>query len=215
MRIAGEHVVAAPREQVWAALQDPEVLVRTIPGCVQLEAVGGDAYAMTVEAGVASIKGLYTGSVGLADQVPGESYTLRASGQGAPGTVDATARITLEEEGDGTTRVAYDCDALVGGTIGGVGQRVLSGVAKRTAGEFFSAVEAHLLGAVVAVEAAPTGTRGVEAEAAPGAPATGQVFRAPARPAPTAPNPLWLLAAALAGAAIALAGVALGRRTAP
>lgn len=210
MKIAGVHDVAAPREQVWRALQDPEVLVRTIPGCVRLERVDDDAYRMTVEAGVASIRGVYTGSVALSDQVPDEAYTLRASGQGAPGTVDATARVTLDENGDGTTRVRYDCDAVVGGTIGGVGQRMVSSVARRTAGEFFEAVETHLTGAVPAeVPAEAPGP--AEAPAPAGAP--GEVFRAPPRPAAAAPHPLWLLAAALAGAAIALAGVALGRRS--
>jgi hypothetical protein len=209
MKIAGVHDVAAPRGAVWAALQDPEVLVRTIPGCVSLERVGDDDYRMSVEAGVASIRGTYTGSVSLGEFVHGEAYTLRARGQGAPGTVDATTRITLAENGSGGTQVAYECDAVVGGTVGGVGQRVISGVAKRTAGEFFSAVEAHLAGvpspalAAVAPHEAAVSSAGV----------VGEVFRAPPRPAPSVPEPLWLLAAAALGALAALAGVALGRRT--
>lgn len=222
MKIAGVHDVAAPKEQVWAALQDPEVLVRTIPGCVSLERVGEDAYRMTVSAGVASIKGTYTGSVSLEDVVGGEAYTMRARGQGAPGTVDATTRITLADNGDGSTRVAYDCDAVIGGTVGGVGQRVLSGVAKRTAGEFFSAVEAHLSGALPAEVTVPAGieiaagaVEGVQG-AGPFAPPDGEraraYYRAPPRPEAVPAGPFWLLAAAVVGAAIALAGVALGRR---
>ncbi|WP_101784385.1 SRPBCC family protein [Nonomuraea indica] len=143
MNVAGSAVIGADRDRVWAALQDPAVLVRTIPGCERLEESGPDTYRMTVNAGVASVKGVYQGEVALAEPQPPERFVLRARGQGAPGTVDATVRIRLSEV-DGGTRVDYDADAVVGGPIGGVGQRMLGSVARRTAGEFFSAVEHHL-----------------------------------------------------------------------
>jgi carbon monoxide dehydrogenase subunit G len=146
VKIAGSAVLHAPAEQVWAALNDPAVLVRTIPGCQQLEAVGQDAYAMTVAAGVASIKGVYQGKVALHDQQPPGSFRLTASGAGAPGTVSADVLVSLVDAGDGTTRLDYDADAVVGGMVGGVGQRMLTGVAKKTAGEFFSAVDKVLAG---------------------------------------------------------------------
>ena len=152
MKVTGSATLHAPREKVWAALQDPSVLVRTIPGCQQLEEVGPDAYRMTIMAGVASIKGTYTGDVALTDPDEPTAFTLRASGAGAPGTVSADVRVTLSEAGDGT-RLDYDADAIVGGMIGGVGQRVLSGVAKKTAGEFFSAVDDVLTGKAPAVPA--------------------------------------------------------------
>lgn len=101
VKVAGSAVLGIDRDRVWAALQDPEVLVRTIPGCERLEANGPDTYRMTVQAGVAAIKGLYHGEVGLAEPSPPESFVLRARGQGAPGTVDATVRIRLSEEGAG------------------------------------------------------------------------------------------------------------------
>ena len=126
MKVTGSATLHAPREKVWAALQDPAVLVRTIPGCQQLEEVGPDAYRMTILAGVASIKGAYTGDVALTDPDEPTAFTLRASGAGAPGTVSADVRVTLSEAGDGT-RLDYDADAIVGGMIGGVGQRVLTG----------------------------------------------------------------------------------------
>ncbi len=147
MKIAGTAVLHAPSDRVWAALNDPAVLVRTIPGCTRLEAAGPDSWTMTVTAGVASIKGVYTGSVSLHDQQPPGSFRLRASGAGAPGTVDADVLVQLEPAPDGGTRLSYDADAVVGGMVGGVGQRMLIGVAKRTAGEFFSAVDAVLDGA--------------------------------------------------------------------
>jgi carbon monoxide dehydrogenase subunit G len=136
-------MIGVERHRVWDALQDPAVLVRTIPGCERLEETGPDTYRMTVTAGVASIKGVYQGEVSLAEPSEPESFVLRARGQGAPGTVEATVLVRLSEVDEGT-RVDYDADAVIGGMIGGVGQRMLGSVAKRTAGEFFAAVEDHL-----------------------------------------------------------------------
>ncbi|MGW4404527.1 SRPBCC family protein [Nonomuraea sp. NPDC004702] len=204
MKVAGSAVIGVQRDRVWAALQDPAVLVRTIPGCERLEETGPDTYRMTVNAGVASIKGVYQGEVALAEPRAPESFTLRARGQGAPGTVEATVLVRLSEI-DGGTRVDYDADAVIGGMIGGVGQRMLGSVAKRTAGEFFSAVEGHL-SAPPPIPAAQTAPE-TALEAAPAAPAVYE--RPPARPAE--PRPWALLAAFGMGAAAALAGVAVGR----
>lgn len=207
MKVAGEAVLHAPVDRVWDALIDPAVLVRTIPGCQQLEAVADDEYRMTVTAGVASIKGTYLGSVRLTDQQPPSSFVLRAAGSGAPGTVQADVLVTLTDDGQGGTRLTYDADAVVGGTVGGVGQRMLAGVARRTAGEFFRAVDDVLSGSTVVDAAIPADDPSV-AELKP------SVFTRPA--GPTGPAALVgirpLALAAAAGAAIALAGVALGAR---
>jgi hypothetical protein len=175
VKVTGSATLHAPREQVWTALNDPAVLVRTIPGCQQLEEVGPDRYRMTLTAGVASIKGSYQGDVALTDQEQPGAFTLKASGAGAPGTVSADVRVTLTEDGSGGTRLDYDADAIVGGMIGGVGQRVLTGVAKKTAGEFFSAVDDVLTGKAPAVPA----PRAEPGELAGAAPAPG-VYTAPA-----------------------------------
>ena len=146
MRIAGNATLHAPVEAVYAALQDPAVLVRTIPGCERLEQVGEDAYQMTVTAGVASVRGTYAGDVRLTDQHAPHSFVMQASGSGTPGTVSADVTVDLSPADNGTTQLTYDADATVGGMIGGVGQRLLSTVAKRTAGEFFTAVDQVLTG---------------------------------------------------------------------
>src|SRR6187551_630754 len=127
MKITGEATVAAPVERVWWALNDPSVLVRTIPGCLQLEETGPDAYRMTVTAGVAAIKGTYDGEVRITDQQEPDRFVLHASGAGAPGTVSADVVVTLVSDGD-ATRLAYDADAVVGGVLGGVGQRMIASV---------------------------------------------------------------------------------------
>lgn len=222
MKVSGTATLNAPADAVWEALNDPAVLVRTIPGCEQLETVGPDKYRMTVTAGVASIKGTYLGDVELADHVPPGAFTLKASGTGAPGTVQADVRVTLVENDDGTTQLTYDADAIVGGAVGGVGQRVLTGVAKKTAGEFFRAVDAHLTGAEALAPApagpgvAPATAPGTAPATAPGAAAAPTVFTRPAAPAGTAAglDVRGQLPGALVGAAIALLGVLVGWRIA-
>ncbi|MGP3956567.1 SRPBCC family protein [Nonomuraea sp. 3N208] len=222
MKVAGSAVIGVQRNQVWAALQDPAVLVRTIPGCERLEECGPDTYRMTVNAGVASIKGVYQGEVALADPLAPESFTLKARGQGAPGTVDATVQVRLSEI-DGGTRVDYDADAVIGGTIGGVGQRMLGSVAKRTAGEFFAAVEEHLCApavpapglasdadrAAVPASAVPGALAGERTGAVGEAGAVGAVYeRPPKRHTETRP---WVMLASFGmGAGIALTSVAIG-----
>jgi hypothetical protein len=214
MKVNGTATLNATSDRVWAALNDPAVLVRTIPGCEQLETVGQDSYRMTVTAGVASIKGTYLGDVRLTDPEPPNAFTLKASGAGAPGTVSADVRVTLADQGDGTTLLTYVADAVVGGPVGGVGQRVLSGVAKKTAGEFFQAVDAVLLEHLT--PATPPSTDGsVTTVAEPAGAAT--VFQRPTGGAVTGSAGSGVhvdlrsqLTGALVGAAIALVGVWLG-----
>ncbi|HEV7897689.1 MAG TPA: carbon monoxide dehydrogenase subunit G, partial [Planosporangium sp.] len=110
MKITGEATLHAPVAKVYAALIDPAVLVRTIPGCHRLERIGADAYRMTVTAGVAAIKGAYAGEVVLADQLPPHAFVLKASGAGSAGTVSAEAHVRLADAGNQTTTLTYDAD---------------------------------------------------------------------------------------------------------
>jgi carbon monoxide dehydrogenase subunit G len=202
MRISGESTVQAPPDQVWAALLDPAVLVRTIPGCERLEATGEHAYAMTVTAGVAAIRGTYSGTCSLRDLRPHESLVLSAQGAGAPGTIGADVDVRFADNGDGTTRVSYEAEAVVGGTVAGVGQRMLGSVSRRMADEFFGNVERALAGGGEAVPEQRA------ASAAGAAPEVGAVFTAPPRP----PGPVSrdFLAGLAVGAGLVTLGVALG-----
>jgi uncharacterized protein len=214
MRIAGNATLHAPVETVYAALRDPRVLVRTIPGCERLEQVGEDAYQMTVTAGVASVRGTYAGDVRLTDQRAPHGFVLRASGSGAPGTVSADVTVELSPGENGTTELTYDADAVVGGMIGGVGQRLLTGVAKRTAGDFFTAVDQVLTGEVeeaVPGDGAPLtgiGEAGAPARAAAGG-AGPRVYSAPARRPAALPGGEFAAGVVL-GAAAALLGALVG-----
>ena len=155
MNLDGSAVLHADPERVWSVITDPAVLARTIPGCESLEQVGDDSYRMNVSVGVGAIRGTYAGEVHLTDQQRPSSYVMHASGAGAPGQVRATVTINLEPNGEGTT-LTYSADAVVGGPVAGVGQRMMTGVAKRMAGQFFKAIDAELTGEVVPIAAAPS-----------------------------------------------------------
>jgi carbon monoxide dehydrogenase subunit G len=206
MKITGHNSIPFPVEKVWDALLDPAILVRTIPGCERLETTGEHTYDMTVTAGVASIRGTYAGTCVLSDLVPHESLVMRLQGAGAPGTIDATVRVTFSEA-DGQTTVAYDADAVVGGMVGGVGQRMLGSVSKRMAKEFFDNV-----GNAIASTGVPAGD-GREPDwsiqtSPEGAPSsTPGVYTAPPRPAD--PQQEFLKGIAV-GAGLVLLGVLAG-----
>jgi len=136
MKIEGSHDVPAPRQKVWDAFLDPRQLQKAIPGCEKLEAVGADEFKATLKIGVAAVKGTFEGKVRLSDRKPPESYRLAAEGSGGPGFLKADTLITLSEIAGGT-RVAYSADVQVGGLIAGVGQRMLGGVSKMMADQFF------------------------------------------------------------------------------
>ncbi|MGO8957628.1 MAG: SRPBCC family protein [Streptosporangiaceae bacterium] len=214
MRITGVATMHAPAGRVWAALNNPNVLVATIPGCERLEPAGPDSYRFTVAAAVASIEGIYTGEVSRSQQQEPSSFVLTGSGAGGPGTVSASVLVRLAGTADGTTELSYDADAAISGLIAGVGQRMLSSVARRMAGEFFSSVDEVLVGeGVVVGQAAALEAPGpVPAPAVP-APAVPRPSAdlAPARP-PAAPTAAGFVRGVLVGAAVAIAGVAVGRQ---
>ena len=215
MNLDGSAVLHADPEKVWSVITDPAVLARTIPGCESLEQVGEDSYRMNVSVGVGAIRGTYAGEVHLTDQQRPKSYVMHASGAGAPGQVRATVTINLESDGNGTT-LTYSADAVVGGPVAGVGQRMITGVAKRMAGQFFSAIDAELTGEIVPIGTAPSAAAASDtAPVAAGAPAvSGRTFTGKA---PTAAGPLGgdvqsLLLGAAGGAVLTLLGVLVGYR---
>ena len=135
MRVEVAHVLAQPRDRVWDALLDPAVLARVMPGVQKFE----------VKLGVPAVRGSYSGSVQIVDKQPPNSYRLRGEGKGGPGWARGEVLMTLVAEGSGT-RVIANGQAQIGGTIAGVGQRMMEGVAKAMAREFFASVERELQG---------------------------------------------------------------------
>ncbi|WGW12386.1 carbon monoxide dehydrogenase subunit G [Saxibacter everestensis] len=220
MKIAGSANLSAPPAEVFDALQDPKVLAASIPGVQTLQRVSDDHYKLKVTAGVASIKGSYDGEVTLSEQERPESFVLTASGAGAPGTIKAIVNVRLAEE-DGGTLLSYDADAVVGGMVGGVGQRMITAVAKKMAAVFFTTVD-HVMADGIPEPVDPETTGSAGASSAPAASGTSSET-ASARATRTS-NPrtalsgltaasagtTGFLAGAVTGATIALAGVLVG-----
>jgi uncharacterized protein len=212
VNLDGSAVLHASPEEVWTALTDPAVLARTIPGCLALERVGEDSYRMDVAVGVGAVKGTYAGEVHLTDQERPKSYVMHASGAGAPGQVRATVTIELAPDGDSSTVLTYSADAVVGGPVAGVGQRMITGVAKRMAAQFFTAVDAELAGAGVPTETRPMAAAVSTTDAEAPAPPQPQVFTGRAG-VPAGTSDLRTLAVGAAGGALlTLIGVLVGYR---
>ena len=144
MNLSGTYQLKIPRQQVWEALNDPEVLRQCTPGCKEMRPTGDDSYDVLMEIGVGSVKGRYTGKIQISDRVPGEQYKLAVTGKGSAGFVNAEGLIQLIDEGD-ETRIEYSGQAHVGGPVAGVGQRIMEGAAKFLVGQFFKGVEAAVL----------------------------------------------------------------------
>jgi carbon monoxide dehydrogenase subunit G len=206
MKISGSSVLHASPDRVWAAITDPSVLATVIPGCDTLTPIAENQFALSVTLGVAAIKGAYSGEVSFFDMSEPRSLTMRAAGSGGPGTIDTTVKVTLTPQNDDTTTLDYDADAIVGGMVGGVGQRVLAGVAKKTAGLFFTAIDDVLTGARP-LTATPPST-----PAARAAGPTGGIAPALVAPEATRPQALSFLGAAGFGAISMLVGVLVGAR---
>jgi carbon monoxide dehydrogenase subunit G len=143
MKIESTQELHAPRDRIYSALTDPEVLRHCIPGCESLEKTAEDTYSATLKAGVGSIKGTFKGEVRLEDMCPPEHYRIVVEGKGAIGFAKGSADFDLEEKG-GVTVIKYSGELQIGGTIAGVGQRMIQGAAKMMASRFFAALEAEV-----------------------------------------------------------------------
>lgn len=136
MKVIAAAAVAAPRERVFAALNDRDVLRRCIPGCEELTEAEADSYRVQVKLGVAGIKGKYIGKATHRDLQPPESFTLAFDGKGKTGFVRGKAAIRIAEA-NGTARVDCEADVQVGGAIAAVGSRLIAAVARKLTDDFF------------------------------------------------------------------------------
>lgn len=194
MNINGEQRVAAPLQKVWEALNDPEVLRASIPGCQTLEKEADDRFSAVVEVKVGPIGARFKGAVTLTDLNPPNGYTLILEGNGGiAGSVKGSARVNLSEQ-DGGTLVSYVVDAQVGGRMAQLGGPIIDATARQLAGKFFSRFGDIVCG-VTPAAAAPTAVPTAATPRAPGAVPTGGF--------PTA----WVLATVVA----ALVGFLVGR----
>ena len=138
MTMNGEAVLPADRNKVWVALNDPEVLKACIPGCQELDKVSDTEFQATVRAAVGPVKATFKGRVQLLDLDPPNGYRIAGEGQGGvAGFAKGGANVRLEEA-EGGTRMTYDVEAQIGGKLAQLGGRLINGVAKKYADEFFA-----------------------------------------------------------------------------
>ena len=138
MEMNGEERIAAPREAVWTALNDPEILKHCIPGCQSLEMTGDNEMSATVKLTVGPVSATFKGSVVLENIKPPESYTITGEGKGGiAGFAKGGANVALREDGAETV-LAYDVKAQVSGKLAQLGSRLIDSTSKKLAGQFFA-----------------------------------------------------------------------------
>ncbi|MDQ3388730.1 MAG: carbon monoxide dehydrogenase subunit G [Gemmatimonadota bacterium] len=131
MIVDGEFIFQGPRETVWDLLQDPEVLIKSLPGARSLTRTGENRYEGTMRVGVGPVTAAeWTVQITLLDLVPPESYLMQVDSKGALGFTRGGARVELFEVEGGRTRMHYRADLQIGGKVAGVGQRLLDQVSK-------------------------------------------------------------------------------------
>jgi uncharacterized protein len=143
LKIEGSYRIEASRQRIFAALIDPQVLQKCIPGCEQLEKAGENQYNARLTAGVGPVKGVFTATVSLADITMPEHYKLVVEGKGQPGFIKGSGALDLKEA-ESATEIQYSGDVNVGGLIASVGQRMIQATANMLAGRFFKALEAEV-----------------------------------------------------------------------
>ncbi len=144
LEMKGEYALLVQQAELWRLLNDPDVLAKIIPGCNTVRMVGPDRYEMGLKLQVGSVSGEYMGSVAIFEKQEPLHYVLNIEGQGSIGFMKGSAAFDLESQGESVSLLRYSGSAEVGGVVAGVGQRVLSGVAKFLAGRFFKALEKHI-----------------------------------------------------------------------
>ena len=175
--MTGEYRISAPREKVWEALNDPEVLAKCIPGCQELNKDSDTELSATVKSKVGPVSATFKGNVNLTDIDPPNGYKISGEGTGGvAGFAKGGADVKLAEDG-GETVLTYVANAQVGGKLAQIGSRMIDSTAKKMANEFFGKF----------AEEVGSGDSAAEPEAAPAAqettsdPSSGE-------PAPAAPT---------------------------
>ena len=199
MDMTGEYRIAAARQKVWEALNDPTILQQCIPGCEEIQKVSDTEWTAKVTAKVGPVKARFGGKVTLSDLDPPNGYKITGEGTGgAAGFAKGGAVVKLADDAD-ATKLSYVVQAQVGGKLAQIGSRLIDGTARKYAEDFFTRF-AEVVGgpptaapaAPIAAEApavAPAPAEPAPVAAAPAAPVTPPQPAAPPRPAPAAPAP--------------------------
>jgi uncharacterized protein len=156
MEMTGEFTIPAPRERVWQALNDPEILKQAIPGCQSIEKVSDTEFTAKVRAKVGPVSANFGGKVNLSDLDPPKAYTISGEGSGGvAGFAKGSAKVRLDEDGGETTVLHYEVQAHVGGKLAQIGSRLIDATSRKMAEDFF--------GRFVAAVSPPAAGNGSEA----------------------------------------------------
>jgi carbon monoxide dehydrogenase subunit G len=138
--IGGNEAIPASVEALWAALNDPKVLTRCIPGCKTMTEIAPDAYKVDMQLRVAAVGGSFEGEISLSDKQAPKTCNIKVSGAGTLGHGNGSARFKIEPEGPDASRLTFQGAGEIGGLVAGVGQRILSSVSRHLVGRFFTAL---------------------------------------------------------------------------
>jgi uncharacterized protein len=201
MDMTGEFLIPAPRQKVWAALNDPEILKQSIPGCEEIEKLSDTELQAKVTAKVGPVKARFGGKVTLSDLDPPNGYKITGEGSGgAAGFAKGGATVKLSDA-EGGTRLLYTAEAHVGGKLAQIGSRLIDATARKMAEDFFARFSAAVGGEGAAAAASTATAESAAAPepgaaapqpaatAAPGAAAPRPAAAEPAAPPPKAPAP--------------------------
>ena len=162
MTMTGQVVLPADRATVWAALNDAAILKQSIPGCQELEKTSDTEFTATAKVAVGPVKATFKGKVNLSDIDPPNGYRISGEGQGGvAGFAKGGAKVHLEDGENGGTRLNYDVEAHVGGKLAQLGGRLINGVAKKYADEFFT----NFAKALAPAEGGPTSAEHIASDA--------------------------------------------------
>lgn len=144
MQLSDARDIKVSPETVWAALLDPQILMRCVDGCETMSGNPADGFEAVVVQKVGPVKARFTGIVILSDMVPGQGLSMTGEGKGGPaGFAKGGAKVTLVAI-EGGTRLAYDVHANVGGKLAQLGSRIIDGFAKKMADQFFERLQQAL-----------------------------------------------------------------------
>jgi uncharacterized protein len=144
MKIENYYEFQVSQEDLWDHFLSPEALRASIPGCKNIELIDGDTYKAELSLGIAAIRGDYTGTVQIKDKLFPRQYKMVVEGNGASGFVSGEGLIAFEAKERTATVLRYDFDIKVGGKIAGIGQRMISGISKIMAEQFFKEMDRQL-----------------------------------------------------------------------
>ncbi|GGX71675.1 carbon monoxide dehydrogenase [Tateyamaria omphalii] len=155
MNLSDSRVIDAERDQVWAAILDPDVLKLCVPGCQEMAGTPEDGFTATVVQKVGPVKATFKGAVTLSDMQAPESLTISGEGKGgAAGFAKGGANVRLEAQGAQTV-LHYEVEAKVGGKLAQLGSRIIDGFAKKMADQFFNNFQEHVGAPVPAEDTEP------------------------------------------------------------